>query len=99
MNLEEEKKQAFDNFAISCALACTPIDEYKIPFECGFDAGISKITDFADWLHNNWYEPEGSDGFWRLKAEDEEYTLPIPNVNFFTSEELAAKYISGEGAS
>jgi len=38
--IQEEKAQAFDNFAIGCALANAPIDEYKVPFECGFGAGV-----------------------------------------------------------
>lgn len=58
---------------------------------------VDDLSDFADWLHNNWYEPIGTDMEWRLKVDDPEYTLPIPDINQFSSEELAAKYLAGEG--
>ena len=48
---------------------------------------------FINWLHNNWYEPTGTDFYWRLKVEDIEYTLEIPPINLFLPEELYEKFL------
>jgi len=58
-----------------------------------------KFIEFADWINNNWYEPIGYDGMWRLRVEDIEYILEIPEVNLFTTEELYEKWSNGEGES
>jgi len=58
-----------------------------------------KLIEFAEWINNNWYEPVGYDGQWRLRINDIEYTLPKPKVNLFTSEELYEKFKKGEGVS
>lgn len=56
-----------------------------------------KLANFADWIHNNWYEPYGDNCEWRKAVENEEYTLAIPEINTFTSEELARQYLNNEG--
>lgn len=38
--IDEEKKQAFDNFAIVCAIASESIDNKQIAFDSGWDAAI-----------------------------------------------------------
>ena len=52
----------------------------------------NELTEFLDWVNNNWYEPTVYDGMWRLRVDDPEYELPKPEVNFFTSEEIVKRY-------
>jgi len=56
-----------------------------------------KEIKFANWINNNWYEPVGYDGQWKLRINDIEYTLEVPKVNLFTTEELFEKYKNNEG--
>jgi len=46
--IEEERNQAFDNFAINCAIACAPIDEYEAPFKDGFNEGVEVAQGWID---------------------------------------------------
>lgn len=56
--ISQSKKQAFDNFAISCAITSVPIDEYEIPFKCGFDAGAAFVQ---RWIPIKEELPEAND--------------------------------------
>ena len=62
---------------------------------------VNKLADFLDWIHNNWYIPVGTDGEWMVDVDNEDYELEIPeaNENFFTSDDLATKYLNGDGIS
>lgn len=56
--IKEQKKQAFSNFAIMCALACAPIDENEAAFNVGFDAGVETgVGNFIAW-HNSKSRPD-----------------------------------------
>jgi hypothetical protein len=55
----------------------------------------NKCVEFADWISNNWYIP-ATDG-WKLDVENKEYTLAIPKVNYFTTEEIYKKFSNNEG--
>lgn len=57
----------------------------------------NRLANFADWLHNNWYEPDGYEGCWRLRVEDTDYELPKPKENIFFASELATAYLNKEG--
>jgi len=69
-----------------------------------FDSFTGKIlevisecqVDFANWINNNWYEP-AEDGMWRIRIEHPEYSLPIPEVNIFSTEDLLKRFINKEG--
>jgi len=81
-------------------------DKYKGKFEWAGELSISinkkeELSDFLDWVHNNWYIPFGSDGQWKLDVDNEEYTLPIPpdGLNCFDSDYIASRYLNGEGMS
>lgn len=55
----------------------------------------NKAVDFGNWLHHNWYIP-AKEG-WELDVDNEEYTLSIPDVNYFTTQELFEKFQNKEG--
>ena len=48
--IKEQKKQAFSNFAIMCAITCAPIDENEAAFNVGFDAGVEAVE---EWIPMN----------------------------------------------
>ena len=54
---------------------------------------------FADWLHNNWLIPIGTDNYWKIDIDNSEYqkTLNVPEPNLFRSEELWELFNDGKG--
>lgn len=56
-----------------------------------------KTIEFGNWINNNWYEPTGTDGNWRLNIEHPEFQGELPEVNLFTTDELHEKFINKEG--
>lgn len=58
---------------------------------------VTDAEEFADWINNNWYEPKGYDGMWRVRVDDPEYDLPKPKINMFSTEDLYKKFKRKEG--
>jgi len=50
---------------------------------------IEILEDFAHWINNNWFEPVGSDGMWRLNENAEK----IPHDKHFSNEDLVNLYL------
>jgi len=78
--IEEEKKQAFDNAAITLAIGCMPIDESILPFELGFYAGV----EFAErWIPVEEELPENDDLLLVKNADNKIATAMFDDERFY----------------